>query len=152
MVKSALPEHINESHEWAGTDHDTWLMRWYIPFKIKFCVYGPRAKESWARWRRIPKTLANLNASRIETLQDCLTKELLECPSVIQYWERWHFLVQWPLHFSFHYYWPWTKVPKSTVRPGDFTIKDMVYIRFGARFDQDQVYWFPSAFVGGDFN
>lgn len=61
MPWSALPPHINEPHEWAGTDHDTKWTRWMLYIK-GWTAFGPRAKETWARWREFPKTLFAIRA------------------------------------------------------------------------------------------
>lgn len=145
MPKSALPEHIDEPSEWEGTDWDWWGQRWMLKIKGWF-AYGPRATEWWAKWRPVPKDLININATRKEVVAN------LEYTSVIQYYTRWHFLLQWPFHVSFHYYWDGSFVPMEGTRPKNLNILQMIFIRFGARFDNDQVYWFPSLFVGGDHN
>jgi len=152
MPWSALPEHINDPEEWEGTDWDNRWQRWMLQIKGWF-AYGPRAKEWWAKWRPVPKDLININATRKETVSSLEgdTVTIYKYTSVIQYWSRWHLLIQWPLHVSFHVFWRKKTVPKKP-ETRDFKIWEMIYIRFGARFDNDQVYWFPSFFIGGDFN
>ena len=155
MPWSALPEHLNTPEKWSGSDWDIWYMRPLLKIKGWF-AYGPRATEKWAKWRPIPKDLLNINATRKETLEDYQTKKsttahMLTYTSVIQYWTRWHFLIQWPFHISFHVFWFEKDVMPEPARK-DFTLKNMVYVRFGARFDNDQIYWCPSLFIGGDFN
>lgn len=152
MPWDALPEHIDEPSEWEGTDWDNRWQRWML--KIKgFFAYGHRSKHWWAKWRVVPKDLINKNATRREIYDELRDGVNYShgYTSVIQYWERWHFLVQWPFHVSFHVYWKKGTVPKKP-NNRDFKITEMIYIRFGARFDNDGVYWFPSFFIGGDFN
>ena len=150
MPWDALPEHIDTPGEWEGTDWDVWYQRWMLKIKGVF-AYGPRSNHWWAKWRPIPKDLINLHATRKETVKNFDSNEVLVYTSVIQYWQRWHLLIQWPLHVSFHVYWAGKDVLPEPARK-DFTIKNMVYIRLGARFDNDQVYWMPSLFIGGDWN
>ena len=150
MPWSALPEHIDEPEEWKDTDWDNPLQRWMLKIKGWF-AYGPRATERWAKWRPVPKDLININATRKERVRDVTTQTFLSYTSVIQYWTRYHLLIQWPFHISFHIYWRKKDVLPQPERK-DFSIKNMVYFRFGARFDNDQVYWFPAIFIGGDWN
>jgi len=145
VPRSALPSHLDEPSEWRGTDWDNPCQRWMLKFKHWF-AFGPRATEWWARWRPVPKDLIAVNCRRIETING------LAYTSVIQYWSRFSVLIQWPFHVMIHWYWPWTKIPDEPDIPGDFIFLDMIFVRFGARFDNDQVYWFPSFFIGGDFN
>ena len=171
MPKSALPDHIDEPHEWDGTDWDWWGQKWMLKIKHWF-AYGPRAKEWWARWREVPIVLFGIKGAgpwRYEYTKDgkpdffydennCIgfwhkvPHPDLYYLAVTQYFSRWHFAVQWPFHVTFHIY--FTKdIPIQPQRPEeDYTIRTMFFIRFGARRDADRVYWFPSMFVGGDFN
>lgn len=168
MPWSALPEHLDSPEKWKGTDWDNPWQRWLLKFK-GWLAYGPRAKEWWARWREIPITLLALNCSRIVHSDGSKgefhfplrfiqhpwnTKELTETghyPAIIQYWKRWSLNIQWPLHIALHIFW---KKPTILKYPEtrDFKISEMFYFRCGARRDQDKVYWFPSLFIGGDFN
>jgi len=171
MPWDALPEHINEPHEWEGTDWDNWFQRSWIKIKGWF-AYGPRSKHWWARWQQ-PVLKFGYGVKRWEHLKhpDLYLKDrkfdnpktvavLQEdgyFPSVVQYWSRAHFLLTYApgslglgWGVSFHWFWPWAK-PLPYPEKGDFTIKDMVSVRFGTRWDKDQVNWFPSAAIGGDF-
>ena len=162
----ALPDHIDEPKEWDKTDWDNKWQRWLLKFKGWF-AYGPRSRHSWAAWKSPPKVLFGLGIYRWEHLKHgdlylplrkfttAKSTAVLRgdgyFPSVNQYWSRFHLMIQWPFQISVHWYWPWKSVPKFPGRPGDFTIKEMVYLRLGARYDKDDVYWFPSAAAGGDF-
>lgn len=171
MPWDALPEHINEPHEWEGTDHDNWAQRWLL--KIKgWMAYSVRSKHWWAKWRQ-PVLEFGWGVKRWEHLDKPdlyfehrskdtpgTTRKLHRqgyFPSVVQYWSRWHFLLTYApgsfgigWHVSFHCFWPWAK-PAPYPERRDFTILEMFSIRFGTRFDKDNVNWFPSAAVGGDF-
>lgn len=167
MPWDALPEHIDEPHEWEGTDWDNWFQKSWLKIKGWF-AYGPRSNHWWAKWRETPIPLIMLNCRRLvytdSSQPDYLatkkhwfpwnSKEWREkkyYPAIIQYWTRWSFGIAWPFHFHFHFYFK-----KKTIPPHpdsrDFSIFEMVFLRFGARRDQDKVYWFPSLFIGGDFN
>lgn len=174
MPKSALPPHLDTPEEWKGTDWDTWYQRWMLTIKHWF-AYGPRAKEWWAKWREYPILLAGYFAGdcRQETrdgsaetrygtgfmtdLKPSLWKRRNYVPkdpkrryyvSPIQYWCKWHIQIQWPFFFAFHY--TFGRVPKFPKRPNNK--HKVLYFRIGARRDSDRVYWFPSLFIGLDFN
>lgn len=150
MPWDALPDHIDTPAEWNGTDWDNKWQRWLLKFKGWF-AYGPRSKYWWAKWRKFPIVLFKMKGRgewRYERDGD-ITEYYL---SVVQYYTRWHFAIQWPFHVSFHVYWRELDVPpRSAPNNGKTTIAEMLYIRFGARRDSDVVYWFPSIFIGGDF-
>lgn len=171
MPWDALPEHIDEPHEWKGTDWDTKVQRWLLKFKGWF-AYGPRSKHKWAQWRT-PKLVFGYGVHRWENLKHedlylpnrgfdtAKTVEVVSedgyFPSVIQYWSRAHILLTYApgsygfgWHLSFHFFWPWAK-PTAYPDRKDFTIKEMFSFRIGARYDKDDVHWFPSAAIGGDF-
>lgn len=202
MPWDALPEHIDEPHEWEGTDWDNKWQRWLLQIK-GFFFFGPRARQRWvisfvpfplililpftiwvtgwswwyllplipiplkAKWKSPPRLIFGYGVTRWESFDrnDLVldkskfqfwfnTKGLVEngyFPSVVQYWSPRHFLLTWPYHVSFHTFWPWKK-PETYPTKRDYTIKEMISHRHGARFDKDNVYNFPStAPVTGDF-
>lgn len=166
MPWSAVPPDLNPNINptaWKGTDWDqAILLRWLIPFKGMF-AYGYRAREAWARWRKFPLTVLFLKGegyTRFETeegqheiLADTSTLWMFDAgpgwTSVIQYWCRWSLHIQWPFHLTFHCYFSDKDVPEIGTR---YQGKRVWYFRFGARFDADHVYWFPSAAIGTKFN
>jgi len=152
MPWDSLPEHIDTPEEWHGTDWDTKAQRWMLKIKGWF-AYGHRSKHWWAKWRIVPKDLLNIHATRREIYDTKIGHTAMSYgyTSVIQYWERWHLLIQWPFHISFHIYWKKSTVPKKPNKR-DYGITEIFYFRAGARFDNDGVYWFPSLFIGGDWN
>lgn len=159
--RSALPPHIDEPHEWKNTDWDTKWQRWMLEIKHWF-AFGPRATEWWARWRKFPIVLFARKGRGKWRLEDDVDDIVSYKPtshepgtylSTIQYWCRWHIALQWPLHLTFHIYWRAADVPGLFERPRkDLSIHHMFFFRIGARRDADKVYWFPSLFVGGNWN
>ena len=150
MCNEALPDHINEKSEWAGTDHDTWLTRWFIPLKIKYLCFGPRDPHFWHKWREWPITIFAIKGKGDWRFEDDTTdftggwvedKVLVWKQyswyylSRIQKWSTWSFQLQWPFFIAFH-----VKFKKG-----------MFYAYFGAHRDADRVYWIPSAFIGTKF-
>ena len=166
MPWSALPKHIDEPKEWIGTDW--WknpLQRWMLEYK-GWLAFGPRATEWWARWREYPLTIFSIKGKgdwRIEytdgskpdkiwadTIIFCRDFEPYYL-SVIQYWCKWSFQIQWPLHVVFHWYLNEKDIPKGGERIKDSKNK-ILFFRIGARRDSDKVYWFPSLAITMSFN
>lgn len=151
MPWSALPEHIDEPSEWAGTDFDKPGWRWHNQIKGWF-AYGPRAKEWWARWRGVPKVIFALRGAgewRYESDAELWKGETGIYLSRVQYYCRWHVALQWPLQLSFHWYWHAADVPTAPDRPKDLSMKKLVFGYGPTHRDSDTVYWFPSFFLGG---
>lgn len=149
MCETALPEHIDEVEEWKFTDHDTWLMRWFIPIKLKYLCFGPRDIHKWHRWREWPVVLLKTGSTNgfwryendiTESMEPFLTGGYL---SRIQYWKRWHFQLQWPFFIAFHWYWNEEDVPAFPHRSSK-----VIYFYFGAHRDADKIYFIPSLFLG----
>lgn len=181
MPLSALPEYLRSKENWKGTDDDVWYMRWRINLKW-LIAYGPRATESWAKWRMWPKTIfairSKIGAFRLETERDerdsaydaqdhtiftfnrnwfmpSNDRQSVMVPcylSAIQYWTRWHLAIQWPFHISFHCYFKKNDIPRYPEKPGSSVDNKLFFFRFGSRRDSDRVYWFPSLFVGLSWN
>lgn len=152
MPRSALPEHINEAHEWDGKDDDQhWYTKWRKSVK-HLMAFGPRAKESWARWREVPKILFCAKGRgpwRWEYFDGSDTGPMITGKHYVtrcQLWTRWHIALQWPLFFSCHFY------PKASdvIPAGQREDRDgklwLFYI--GAKRDADRVYWFPAFYIG----
>lgn len=150
MCRLALPPHIDEPHEWKGTDHDNWLFRWFIPLKLKYLVFGPRDPHKWHCWREWPITLFAIRGKGWWRFEDDLTdhsggwledRVLLGKKwdwfylSRIQKWSEWSFQLQWPFFVAAHI----------------FIGKKVLYFYFGAHRDADKLYWLPSAFIGLKF-
>lgn len=157
MPKSALPEGFIQQADGTGTDWDNGIQKYW---NKAWFAYGPRATEWWARWRKWPITLFAIRGKgpyRIETdLDDHKTddkrvlfwvKPVFCYLSAIQYWTKWHVAIQWPLQIQAHYY--IDEVPEWPDQAGS---KRVFYIRLGARRDADMVYWFPSLFIGLQWN
>lgn len=168
MPLSALPPWIKDQAEGTTTDWNNSIQK---KWKKSWFAYGPRATESWAKWREWPITLFALfgkGPARFEGegwerdsgFQEGArmghlwrfdpAKMKLFRPvylSAIQYWAKWHIQIQWPFFIAFHYY--IDSVPKY---PEPSANKRVFYFRFGCRRDADKVYWFPSIFIGLTFN
>jgi hypothetical protein len=148
MPLSALPERLQNPDAWKGTDWDVWYLRWILkyPWVHGLFSYGPRATQGWARWR-VPALnvvkLGDHRAWRYET--DPWSKK--EYLSRIQYYKRWHLQIQWPFMIAFHFYFREADVP-SLIDPLPNTDNKLFYFYIGAHYDQDCIYWCPSAFLG----
>ncbi len=142
----ALPPHIDEPSEWIGKDHDkVWYTRWVKYVKGWFAV-GPLSNYWWARWRDVPIDLFRVNDGTPWRTEWVKGKEYT---SRVQYWSKWHFLVQWPLNFSFHYYWDDAAIPVFPNMPKDLDWHKLLNVYGITHFDQDRVYWLLSFFLGG---
>jgi hypothetical protein len=150
MPWSALPEHINEPREWAGKDHDkVWYTRW-VKYVQGWFAYGPRAKEWWARWRLVPCTLFAMKGNGPWRFEGIMRDGKVRFyRSRAQYWTRWHVALQWPLQLTFHWYWRAADVPTTDTRPQNLNIKKLVFGYGPVHRDADDVYWFPSFYLGG---
>lgn len=170
MPWSALPEHLNSPEKWKGTDHDQWWgSRWLLYIKGWF-AFGPRAKESWARWREWPTTLFACfgeGPTRFETetwergserqmvqytgnLFAYKPPKILRTPwylSRLQLYTRWHFQIQWPFLIAFHWYFNKNDVLKYTGEKQSVKGK-WIYGYFGAHRDTDKYYMVCSAYLG----
>jgi len=143
----AMPEHINEAHEWNGKDDDDhWYTSWRKQVKGWF-AFGPLSAYSWARFRNYPVTLFavrgkgkfRFEADRplgLETFQWSDTKfDVWFGPhlgfenylSRVQYYTTWHLALDWPLFLHGHF--------------GEWQF----YIGF--KRDADRIYWL-SLFIG----
>jgi len=165
MPKSALPEYIDEPKEWIGTDWDNWLQRPLLNIKHWF-AFSSRATEWWAKWREFPITLLAIRGKGLYRVENTDGSQVLYLDeeilfrrklygfylSAIQYWCRWHFAIQWPLHITFHVYFSQKNVPTFPTRPNKDIACKLFYFRCGARRDADKVYWFPSLFIGLTWN
>ena len=114
MCWSALPEHINEPHEWDGKDDDQ--LGWWGRFRKKYKGYfafGPRDEHWYHRFRYKPVTLFALfgrGEARWENdfmaIRSTNNPVLWYFPSYngfylsrVQYWCDWHIQLQWPVVF-----------------------------------------------------
>ncbi len=118
MPWDALPDHINQPHNWNGKDDDDhWYTRWRKQVKGYF-AFGPRSKHWWARFREWPITVFAMRGKGFFRLEDDtvavpLESERLFCwwnpnedgfyLSRVQYWTKWHIALQWPLFLHGHY-------------------------------------------------
>ena len=158
MPKSALPDGFAETAAGTGTDWDNSLQRW---IKKSWFAYGPRATQWWAKWREIPMPLLAIFGPGFSRWETSGGELALRAPndtllfytrpalvlSVIQYWAKWSFQIQWPFFIAFHCY--IDAMPAYPAKAGD---RRVLYFRFGARRDADKVYWFPSFFIGLQWN
>lgn len=158
MCITALPEHLNSQEEIEanfpddGQYGDTWygrLWRRWNKITKASTAFGPRDIHWYHRWRKNPITLIALfgkGESRWENdifaIRSVNKSVLLYNPgrtgfylSRVQYWCDWHIQIQWPLFFSFHFYFGKTN-------------KQGVQFYIGAKRDQDRVYWCPAIFLG----
>jgi hypothetical protein len=155
MPRCALPEHIDEPHEWDGKDDDQfWFTRWRKRVKHLF-AFSHRCKPGIAlspfppfiltrQWRNAPVELLLLKGkgeARYEAEDDgpvYLSRQ--------QLWCRWHIQIQWPLFFAFHWYWKSKNVlPFLTKEDRDGKI---VFFYVGAKRDADGIFWWPAIFFG----
>ena len=169
MPKSALPEHIDEAHEWNGKDDDQhWYTKWRKYVKSWF-AFGPRATERWARWREYPVVLFGIRGRGVwrgessdGSHQDCISDRVLTRHSEheagdhyvperiylsrVQLFCRWHIQIQWPLFVAFH----WYSKSEDVLRFPDKADMDgkLWFFYFGAKRDADRVYWCPAVYVG----
>jgi hypothetical protein len=121
---SALPEHLNSPEEWDGKDDDKTGLLGKFRKKYKgWFAFGPRATEKWARFRTFPIVLIALRGTGFwRTEDDRLPAERGEPQRLliwrvmdwnayghqcyvprVQYWNKWHFALQWPLFLHAHY-------------------------------------------------
>lgn len=161
MPWSALPEGLNKPSDWNGKDDDKfWFTKWRKSVKGWF-AFGPRAKEWWARFRKVPVCLFYIGGKGVMRIEDdqieagIMSLKGLHGPwylSRIQYWTRWHLQIQWPFFIAFHCYWKEEDVPPCPWRPLETGIKHMFYFYWGFSRDSDKVYWLTLIpFIGGVF-
>jgi hypothetical protein len=174
-----MPEWIKTQSAGTGTDWDNPIQRLW---RKDWFAYGPRATQWWAKWREWPVTLFAIRSKegmfRTETEtydRDSSRENWHNMPSfwmennirlvfwngadgkereitrgylsAVQYWTKWHIALQWPLQLQFHYY--LDDVPKYPEHAGN---RRVIFVRIGARRDADKVYWFPSIFIGLQWN
>ncbi len=168
MPRSALPLHLQDieanfpddkqyGNGWFGRLY-TWLHK-----KTKtWFAFSYRCTERWARWRITPKVLFayfGKGSSRFESVDDETTAptglwwwkhDLSNAGyylSRIQYYCRWHIMVQWPLMISFHWYPKVADVPKIF---GDTSNLDgKVVFGYWNHFDANEVYWMVTSLYLG---
>ena len=160
VPKSALPEHIDEAHEWDGKDDDQhWYTKWRKYVKGWF-AFGPRATERWAKWRKYPIILVAVRGNGFwrfeDDVQDGTPTPSHRCMkwasaepwylSRIQLWTRWHIQIQWPLFIAAHYY----KRSEDRLQFPDKADRDgkLWFFYVGAKRDADKVYWCPAIYIG----
>lgn len=147
MPMDAMPERLQNPDNWKGTDMDNWYQRWILKYVHGWFAYGPRSKRWWAKWQVPPKNLLKLGGDKNWRLEnDPWTG--FKYISRIQYWKRWHVQVHWPFMFAFHFYFKESDVLPTSVDSGASVDGKLFYFYIGAHYDQDCVYWFPSAFAG----
>lgn len=172
MPKSALPDHIDEPHEWDGKDDDDhWYTKWRKKVK-HLMAFGPRSPKGIAfglfppfifcrKWREIPTFIFALkgagpyrweykNKNRIDQASNLPPLEKDEeagwyLPRT-QLWTRWHFQLQWPLFFAFHFYFKKEDVIRERLR--EDRDGKLIFFYIGAKRDGDRVYWYPSLYLG----
>lgn len=162
MPMDALPPGFKDQAEGTNTDWNNPIQKYWHK---SWFAYGPRSSHWWAKWREVPITLFAVkgkgpwrweysDASQVEivdwetaVLKDNSLYRTGYYLSAIQYWTKWHFAFQWPLHIQAHYY--IDEVPRYPEQAGS---KQVFFIRIGARRDADRVYWCPSIFVGLQWN
>jgi hypothetical protein len=164
MPRSALPEKIDEAHEWSGKDDDQhWYTRWR-KYAKPWMAFGPRSKEWWARWREVPVVLYAKKGpgywrfeadgkpdlwSDVEDPRKFLKYQPSYYLSRNQLWCEWHKQIQWPFFVCEHRYLD----PKDVIPVGRREDRDgkieMKY--FGAKRDADRVFWFPAIYPGKNF-
>lgn len=166
MCKEALPEHIDEVREWAGTDHDKSFWKWLIPLKIKYLAFGPRDSHKWHKWREWPITLFAAKGDGFWRFENDITDSTSVDSSTLvlrdgreqgqylsrnQHWCRWSFQLQWPLFVAFHWYFKDEYVGEPVGRnsmSGDRFDDKLLYFYIGAKRDADKVYWVKSLYLG----
>ncbi len=157
MCITALPPHLNSPGEIEANFRDDSqfsgvLGRLWRRFKKATkasMAYGPRDIHRYHRWRKLPMTLLAVfgpGESRWESsggeiaVRSLNTTVFMYTPwnfylSRIQCWCDWSIQLQWPLFLACHY-----KLKSKAL-----------FFYVGCKRDADEVYWFPSVFVGLTF-
>jgi hypothetical protein len=166
MCIKALPERLQTPEAWKGTDMDNWFQRWILknPRIHGLLAYGPRDPHWWECWRTIPKVLFAIGGKGAWRWESDTNKTVADFDgfilrdrtltkagyyiSRIQYWKRWHLAIHWPFLVTFHFYFKEEDVLVPQINQGSSVDRKLFYCYFGAHRDADQVYWFPSAFLG----
>lgn len=169
MPRSALPPHLQDIEANFADDKQfgygffgriyTWINQ-----KTKtWFAFSYRCTERWARWRKTPRILAayfGKGSSRFESADGDDTTATTGLwwwkhdttiydyyASRIQYYCRWHIMIQWPLMLSFH----WYPKKKDTPYPGKMrpNLDGKVICGYWGHFDAGLIYWMvTSMYVG----
>lgn len=119
MPWDALPEHINTSEKWSGTDWDNPFQRWLLKIKGIFAYSAVgRSRYWWANWREFPVVIIKWGEG-LYRYEDDMSSWYEDEPegfiantlfndsqyylSRIQYLMNWHIALQWPLFLHGHY-------------------------------------------------
>lgn len=138
------------------------LYYWYQKKTKTWFCFSYRCKEWWAKWRMVPKVLFAIKGVgpwRVEFLDKgddgthssrFIVNDTFAYGgylSRVQYYNRWHFAIQWPLMMSFHFYFRDADVPRIL---GEHNGTDgKLFFFYWNHFDNDAVYWMiTSIFVG----
>lgn len=180
MPESAMPDWIKPTAAGTGTDWDNPIQKYWNKAWFAYGPRATQAWAKWREWPvTIFAIRAKEGYFRVETEtydrdsgrennhnrtsfwmennirlvfwgdgdgkgQREITRGYL---SAIQYWTKWHVALQWPFQFQAHYY-----IDDVPVYPEKAGNRRVAYIRIGARRDADKVYWFPSIFIGLQWN
>lgn len=178
MPLSALPEHLNTKEEIDAAFPDdsqygtNWFGRLYQRYnKITktWFAFSYRCTERWAKWRLYPKVLfavggggpwrwecvhrAQPDIHDYNTNPKTGGQPAFYYLSRIQYYKRWHFAIQWPLIFTFHFYPKAKDVPLPSYRNRDHSNLDgKLWFGYWNHFDADLIYWMvTSVYLGRNF-
>ena len=172
---SALPDHIDEPHEWDGKDDDDhWYTKWRKGIKPWF-AFGPRSPKGIAfspfppfvlkrKWRDVPKVLWAKKGNgfwRFEadgepdlwTYDDDPRPFLKDHPGYYlsrnQYWCVWHKALLWPAFLSAHKY----DDPKDVIPVGERGDRDgKIWLLYAlCKRDADRIFWFPALYFGRNY-
>jgi len=167
MPLDALPEGFKDQAVGTNTDWNNPIQKYW---RKSWFAYGPRSNHWWAKWREMPKVIFAFRGPgmfRYENTDG--STEFIGVASgdrqysigyeryimyfgqfylsAIQYWCKWHVALLWPLHFQVSYY-----IDAAPMYPEQAGNRRVFYFRIGARRDADRVYWFPSVFLGLQWN
>lgn len=158
MPIDALPEGFKDQAAGTNTDWNNPIQKYWHK---SWFAYGPRSSHWWAKWREFPITVFAIRGDGVFRVED----DKCDFPfgitfrkifwwehkdkylSAIQYWTKWGFQLQWPFHIQAHYY-----IDERPRYPEQAGNRRVFYFRIGARRDADKVYWFPSLFIGLQWN
>lgn len=168
VPKSALPEHLQDVENNFPDDSQfgttTWygrVYRWLNKTTKTWFAFSYRCTEWWARWRKYPKVLFCAwgdGALRLEGEGGVITvrsdkRFLINTAfshgyvSRVQYFCRWHVLVQWPLGVSFHWY------PRASDVPEEWKVlpelDGKVVFGYWNHYDADHIHWMVISVYAG---
>lgn len=106
-----------------------------------FVIFGFCGKGNW----RLERTTGG-EASAPQQSMIWWDLEGVYYLSRVQYWTRWHVALQWPFCLQWHFYPKAKDVPMVMTRAD--TDGKLWFGYGGSHYDNDRIFWWPSAFLG----